>query len=388
MTNAPARTTAHLIIGGGLAGAMTGLRLAAAGREATILERECTAHHKVCGEFLSREAVEYLQETGVDPLELGAHPIRFVRLTAKRHLVEAALPFTALSLSRCVLDEALLARAAHAGCGIERGAFVESLSHHQGQWRAQLRGGETWTAENAFLASGKHDLRGLERQAGPHGDLVGFKLHWRLAPAQTEGLRECMELYLFPGGYGGLSLVEGDTANFCLVVRRTVLRKLGGWPELLAAIQNENPHIAERLSDASALWDRPLAVSSIPYGYLAGRPDGLWCVGDQSACIPSFTGDGMSIALHSGALAAQMALAGESAELYHQRLSAQLNRAMGLATFLSRTIVSSAGRMLAPVGLSIFPHAMNWIAASTRIPDRALKQTLGRTQPQRRFLPS
>jgi flavin-dependent dehydrogenase len=186
-----------------------------------------------------------------------------------------------------------------------------------------------------------------------------------------------MELFLFPGGYGGLSLVEGGVANFCLVVRRAVLRSKGGWPELLAAIRDDCPHIAQRLEDASALWDRPLAVSSIPYGYLAGRPHGLWSVGDQAACIPSFTGDGMAIALHSGALAARMYLGGESADRYHQTLQAHLGRSMGLATALSRGLVTDFGRRLAPIGLSGFPGAMSLIARATRISERALLDARG-----------
>lgn len=366
-------SSAHLIIGGGLAGSMAGLRLAQAGREVTILERERGAHHKVCGEFLSREAVAYLEQAGLDLLALGAQPIHRVRLSAGSRLVETRLPFTALSLSRCVLDEAMLTQAAQAGCRVERGAFVESLNLTDKLWKAQLRGGPCWTSSTVLLASGKHDLRGLERQAGSHGDLVGFKIRWRLEPDQTEALRDFMELYLFTGGYGGLSLVEDDIATFCLVVRRATLRQTGGWPEILAAVQDENPHIARRLRGATALWDRPMAVSSIPYGYLAGRPSGLWSIGDQAACIPSFTGDGMSIALHSAALAAQMLIAGASADQFHRRLHAHLNRSIGLATGLSRALVSGPGRTLAPVGLSIFPGAMNWIARSTRIPDHALR---------------
>ena len=371
----PAGTTEHLVIGGGLAGSMVGLRLAAAGRGVTLLERERAAHHKVCGEFLSQEAVGSLTEAGVNPIALGAESIRSVRLTSKKRIVETTLPFAALSISRCVLDEALLKRAAQAGCTVERGAFVESLESRDGIWHAHLRGGEIRTAQTIFLANGKHDLRGLERAPGPHGDMVGVKLHWRLAPRQTKALRGFMELYLFPGGYGGLSLVEGGVANFCLVVRRSTLRKIGGWPELLAAIQHENPHIAERLCGASPLWPRPLAISSIPYGYLSGRPLGLWCVGDQAAVIPSFTGDGMSIALHSASLAAQMYLGGASADQYHRTLHAHLSRGMRLATALSRAMVTGPGRALAPVGLAIFPDAMKWIASSTRIPQRALDQT-------------
>ena len=80
----------------------------------------------------------------------------------------------------------------------------------------------------------------------------------------------------------------------------------------------------------------------------------------------------MSIALHSAALAAEMYLAGDSAEQYNHRLHAQLSRGMGLATCLSRSMVTKAGRSLALFGLSVFPNAMRWIAASTRIPKQAI----------------
>jgi flavin-dependent dehydrogenase len=351
---------------------MVALRLAAAGREAILLEKERSAHHKVCGEFLSREAIGYLKYAGVDPLDLGAATIRSVRLSSKRRQVEAALPFTALSLSRRALDAAMIRRAAENGCEVRCGALVDSLDLQDGLWRAQTRNGESFRARTVFLANGKHDLHGWERGRGVQGGLVGFKLHWQLTPFQTEALREYMELFLFPGGYGGLSLVEGDVANLCLVVHGTALRRIGGWKEQLAALLDGNPLLRQRLQGGKALWERPLAISSIPYGYLAGSISSLWRVGDQAAVIPSFTGDGMSIALHSAALAAQMFLAGSSAEEYHRRLRLQLRRGMSLAVWLSVGMVTGAGRTLAPLCLSLFPNAMGWIAASTRIPDAAL----------------
>ncbi len=369
--SAASRAIDHLVIGGGLAGSMAALRLAAEGREVTLLEKEQVAHHKVCGEFLSYEAVEYLSTAGVDPYNLGAARIRRVRLYSKNRVVEAALPFTALSLSRRVLDAAMIARAAESGCKVRLGVLVDSLKTQDGVWQAQPRGGELVQARTVFLATGKHDLRGWERGRGVQGDLIGFKMHWALAPAQREALRELMELYLFSGGYGGLSLVENGVANMCLVVLRGALRKVGGWTELLTAIVNDNPVLLERLHGAKPLWERPLAISSIPYGYLVGGASSLWRIGDQAAVIPSFTGDGMSIALHSGSLAAEMSLAGAGAEEYHRRLHAKLRRGMTLGTLLSQTMVSRAGRILAPRGLSLFPNAMKWIAASTRIPAQA-----------------
>jgi flavin-dependent dehydrogenase len=364
---APLRTTEHLIIGGGLAGSMLGLRLAVAGKDVTLLEKERGAHHKVCGEFLSREAVDYLRDAGIDPVALGAVPLRLVRIAVRRTVVEAELPFPALSLSRHALDDALLTRAERSGCSVQRGAFVENLNANLTGWEAHVRGGERWNARAVFMANGKHDLRGHDRGSAAQGDLVGFKMHWLLTREQTAGLREAMELFLFKGGYGGLSLIEEERANLCLVVKRARLRKLGGWDVLFAAILAETPHLAKRLNGAEALWERPLAVSSIPYGYLAGR-GGLWCVGDQAAVIPSFTGDGMSIALHSASLAARMFLEGKTPEQYHTLLHKHLGRNMRLATALSQSMVSGVGRTLAPTALSLLPASLRWIAEATRIP--------------------
>jgi flavin-dependent dehydrogenase len=363
----------HLVIGGGPAGSMLAVRLAAAGRKVVLLEKEREAHDKVCGEFLSREAVAYLGQVGIEPRNLGACAIQRVRLTSGRRRVEARLPFIALSLSRRVLDETLLERAREAGCEVQRGAFVDKLEARDRGWFVWLRGGATIQAKVVFLATGKHDVNAWERVGGSQTDLVGFKMHWKLTSAQTESLRGTMELFLFRGGYGGLSLVEDGTANLCLVVRRRRFRELGGWSELLAAMRHEAPALRERLEDAVPRWARPLAISPIPYGYLRAAADGIWRVGDQAAVIPSFTGDGMSIALHSGVLAAEMYLDSKGAEEYARRLEDHLRGGMRFASALSRAMVTAGGRVMAPFLLSIVPDAMRRIAAGTRIPDGALR---------------
>ena len=366
------RNVDHLVIGGGPAGSMVALRLAAAGRSVVLLEKESRPHHKVCGEFLSREAVDYLHQAGVEPNDLGAKSIHTLRLSAGNKVIAASLPFQALSLSRRVLDEALLVRAVEAGGQVVRGVAVESLTLNGADWLASLGNGASLRAPTVFLATGKHDLRGFTRSPAKQSDLVGFKLHWQLAPAQTRALRDCMDLYLFPGGYGGLSLIEDDAANLCLVVRRSALRASGGWPQLLSFTLRGNNHLRQFLDGATPLWPRPLAISPIPYGYLVRESQGLWCVGDQAAVIPSFTGDGISIALHSAALAAQMFLAGRSAADYSHTLRGQLTRSMALATWLSRAAVTGAGRTAALAALSLAPSAMRWVAASTRIPQSSL----------------
>ncbi len=394
--NRAGRMRENVVVGGGLAGAMAALHLAAAGRDVVLLEKERGPHHKVCGEFLSPEAVGYLHQAGIDPMRLGAQPIEKLRLSAKRSVVEMRLPFRALSLSRRVLDAALLLRVEEAGCDVRWSATVQGLARGEGWWSPAFatersredgaRGIDGWVAKlgdgtevcgrHIFLATGKHDLRGWTRPSGSHGDLVGFKMHWRLRAAQIEALRGFMDLFLFEGGYGGLSLVEDDVANLCLVVRRSRLRVAGGWEGLLAALRRENGLIGERLTNGEPAWERPLAISSIPYGYCCASDHGVWALGDQAAVIPSFTGDGMAIALHSGAMAAHMCVAGQSPGEYQRALHMQLRGGMSIATRLSRAMVSRPGQHLAAVIAPLLTNPIGWIAKATRIPEAALWPSL------------
>jgi flavin-dependent dehydrogenase len=367
--------TDALIVGGGLAGGALAAQLAEAGRSVVLLERESGPHDKVCGEFLSREAALYLKNLGLDLPALGVQRIDRVRLEAAGRVSVADLPFPALSLSRRVLDAALLDRAASAGAEIRMGARVASLARDAGMWRSRLRDGSTVDGSNAFLATGKHDLKGWDRPEGPQGDLIGFKLHWRLTAAQTEALAGYVELNLFPGGYAGLQPIEDGKANLCLLVRKSRFISLGqGWDALLAAVRTDCPLLNERLGGATPVWDRPLAIYAIPYGHIARTKDDLWRLGDQAAVIPSFAGDGMSIALHSAGLVARIYLEGGSPDAYRRQMSREIGFPVRLATMLSRMAMGALGRNAIGWGAAMLPGLMPQIAAATRVPTVALRR--------------
>jgi len=364
-----------LIVGGGLAGGALAAALAEAGRAVILLEREAGPHDKVCGEFLSREAILYLNALGIDPVALGACRIHSLRLSAGTGVATVKLPFPALSLTRRALDHALLRRAAEVGAEIRLGARVQSLDDDGGAWRARLSGGEEIRAPAAFLATGKHDLRGWPRSPGRQPDLIGFKVHMRLATPQAAELAGHVELTLFRGGYAGLEPVEGGMANLCLLVRRGRYAALGQqWDALIAAMRADNMLLARRLDGAEPCWDRPLAVSSIPYGHVRRNSDGLWRLGDQAAVIPSFAGDGMSIALHSARLAATCFIQGQTADSYQRRMARDVGTAVRAATFLSQLSVHEPGRALIGWGASRLPGIMASVAALTRVPSGALRR--------------
>jgi flavin-dependent dehydrogenase len=365
-----------VIVGGGPAGAATATRLARAGREVVLLEREAGPVDKVCGEFLSREAGLYLTSLGLDLGALGAVPIEAVRLATSRATAAVKLPFSAWSLSRRVLDEALLARAAAVGATLRRGQKVAELARSGEIWRVRLEGGATIEAQTAFLATGKHDLRGWKRPPGLQDDLLAFKIYYRLAEGQAKELDRHVDLVLFEGGYAGLQPVEEGRANLCLLVRRRRFAALGQrWDHLLAAIRAESTHLDARLRGAEACWARPLSLSVIPYGHVRRRADGLFRLGDQAAVIPSFSGDGMSIALHSAELAVQTYLAGLGADAFQRRLSRDVAGQVLLATGLSYGLVWGPTQAVLSATARLFPGMMAAVASHTRVSDAALART-------------
>jgi flavin-dependent dehydrogenase len=363
--------TEAMIVGGGPAGAALAIQLARQGRAVELIEQSAAAHHKVCGEFLSREAVAYLEGLGVDLTGLGAERVHGVRLAARKMIAACELPFPALSLSRRVLDEALLALAPRAGATVLRGRRVERLQRGESGWSALVAGGETRCAPTVFLATGKHDLAGHRRPAGKQNDLVAFKIYFRLAPAQQSALRGWVELFLFPGGYAGLQLAEGGQANLCLLVKRSALQPGGNaWPALLDRMCSFSAPLAMRLDGAQPLWPKPLAIASLPYGMLlADAEPGLWRLGDQAAVIPSFSGDGLSIALHSAHLAAQVYAHGGASAEFARRLHTQLRASVRLATALSRLMIAAPALAQA---LREWPGMMGHLASRTRVPRHAL----------------
>lgn len=365
-----------LVVGGGLGGAALGVELARAGRRVILFEREAVAHDKVCGEFISHEGARYLERLGVGLGAMGSVEIGHVRLVHHGRTVTSPLPFRAQSLSRRVLDEALLAIAARAGVEVCRGSRVKTLVRGREGWTVSLDGGGEARGSDAFLATGKHDLPGWKRPAGAQPDLIGLKSYWRLAPHQIAALQGHVELILFPGGYAGLQPVEDGLANLCLLVKKSAFANLyKTYDGLLAAMISGSPHLAMRLRDSAPLLTKPLAITGLPYGYVVTNAglDGPWRLGDQAAVIPSFSGDGMSISLHSAQLAANFYLKGRTSAAYHKQIRSDVSAQVARATFISKMLVTGFGQRVAMGGARLIPAILTRSAALTRIPERALQ---------------
>lgn len=350
-----------LIIGGGPAGASAAIRLAQAGAAAVVVERSARPHDKVCGDFLTSEAVTALASLGVHPDSLGAAAIREVRIVLGERIAAARLPFPAVGLTRRALDEALLARAVAYGAEVRRGVTVRSLVSAGSGFRVATSGG-LQTAEAVFLATGKHDLRGVARPRSRR--TVGLKAYVRLEDRARAELGEAVEIVLVPGGYAGLQMVEGGVAVLCALLSDG--RLAGGG---LAGVVSSTPHLGRRLQGAAWLNGRPLAVAGMPYGYVAAAAQGgLFRLGDQAAVMPSFAGAGVAIAVATGVAAARAYLAGEDAAAFQRAVRGSVVRPVRLAWGLHQSLICP---VLREIGFGIgrtWPGLMRWAALATRVP--------------------
>ncbi len=354
-----------VIIGGGPAGTAAAIVLARGGAQVMLVERERVPTHKVCGEFLSGEALLYLRRLGMDPSRLGGVPLNTIRLTGMGGVTERRLPFAAMSLTRLCLDAELLRHAESAGVHVRRGRAVERLDRVGDAWQASLASGEAILAGAVFLASGKHDVRGHPRPAGKQQGMIAFKMYWQLNAAERRSLGQAVELITYRGGYAGLQPVQDGIANLCCIVRAHELRRIGKWQDLVAHMCRESPHLRQRLFRAESLLAKPLTVASLPYGFVRRDSAGIWYLGDQAVVIPSFTGDGTSLALHTGMLAAHMFLRKESAHLYQQTVTRHVRRQVAIATAVSKMMVRIPRATMSL--LRLWPGAVDVIARQTRI---------------------
>ncbi|HYD24187.1 MAG TPA: FAD-dependent monooxygenase [Croceibacterium sp.] len=361
-----------LILGAGPAGCAAAIALARGGAAPLLLDREAEASDQLCGGFLSWRTVAQLRELGVDPAALGARRVERLALFAGEREAALPLPATSYGLSRRALDDALRRRAVAAGarlaCDSARG--IDGLT--------VLGRRREWTGDALFLATGKHDVRGLARPRRSADPALGLRLRLPPTAERERRLAGRIELHAFDRGYAGIVLQEDGSANVCLAVRKSRLAAAGGEPaQLLEALAGRHRAFARRLARD---WREQAieTVGAVPYGWIARetRP-GLFRLGDQAAVIPSLAGEGISIALASGAAAARHWLErGAAAAAAYQREMATRAAAPVRAARIAWALAEHP--LGAALGIALaerFPPLLRTLMRASRVaPEPALAQ--------------
>jgi len=355
-----------IAVGGGLAGAAFALELARGGARVAVIERTPRAALKVCGDFLSQEAQELLAYLGLGIDRMGAANVRTLRLVSGERRASAGLPFAGAGLSRLSLDEALLNKAEGAGAEIIRGEGATALEPTGGEVRVRV-GAKVFAARSVALATGKHNVRGWPR--GPSA-MTAYKIQLALCAQATRDLQDVVQLVSYRGGYIGACNVEGGQATICWLLDARAMGELGpDWSGQLDHISSRSSAIGDLLSGARFLTPRPAAVAGIPYGYKrhAVIAPNVFPLGDQLCVIPSFTGDGTSLALASGVAAAHALMEGKSAEDFQKAQLARVRAQFFWAQAVDATFKSAMTRTLGVGAVAALPPLARFVASLTRI---------------------
>jgi len=300
-----------VIVGAGLAGSGLATVLGNLGWDVLLAERRHLPQHKVCGEFLSPESQASLHALGLHQTVAQLAPSRMdqaILVSRMGRSVQVALPGEAWGVSRWALDAALADAACRAGAELWTGVTVTNVTSGDRGATVDVRTGQelsTVHARSVVLACGRHTHASLRPSVpAPPVDqtYVGVKCHY-----ESVAMPSRMELYFFAGGYGGVSPIEGQRFNVCLLVTRRAFLQGGGTVRgMLDMAARLNPALGGRLMGSRPLPQTEVAVAPVDTQRQGVPWDTTACIGDAAVMIPPLCGDGQAMALRSAELYAPL----------------------------------------------------------------------------------
>ena len=312
-----------IIVGAGPAGASAAFHLARRDRRVLMIDAHRFPRDKSCGDGLTPPAVRMLGEMGVLPLLSASHDVRGVRVFMRGHGTRdfhyahrSDLDGHGLVVPRHVLDEAICRRAVAAGADLWEQARVTApvLDTDRVVGVLVRRGGRTLEvrAPVVVAADGAHSrlARAIGLLPTPAVPL-GFAIRGYLPDiADLDDMLEIFlpltdpsDRYVLPS-YGWVFPTGSDSANVGVgLFRKSENGNLGRLLDgFLARLSAERPSFRSRLPGGK--WTAaPLRFDFSPERCVG---PGVVLVGDAAGLVSPFTGEGISYALESGKLAADV----------------------------------------------------------------------------------
>ena len=281
-----------IVAGAGPAGSACAITAARAGAKVLLLEKDRFPRHKVCGEFVSPESLRLLEHLLNGNRFQDKPQIYAVTIFSGRRAIGMRIDPAAESIPRFELDAALAESARSSGAEVWEEVSVREVIQKEELFKV-VTSAKTLTTRAVVNATGRWSQ--LTRKPAAPEKWIGLKAHFREAdPPDT------VDLYFFDGGYCGVQPVAKDAVNACALVRSSTARSL---EEVFAL----HPALAER----SQNWEQvfpAVTTSGLYFRKPQTEHNGMLLAGDAAAFIDPFAGDGISLALHSGTLAAESLL--------------------------------------------------------------------------------
>jgi flavin-dependent dehydrogenase len=290
------------IVGAGPAGSTLAAILARRGYSVAVIDRDAFPRDKLCGEFLSYDALPIVEALGVmDDLDArGAPEISQCRVVGRHRTYAFDFPHPARGVSRMLLDDALYR------CAVSSGAqSITATATAVSRNRVTFDGGTVHArvVAGAWGRWGRFDQQ-LDRafvRDRSHRNF-GFKRHYRGTGAETRGT---IELYAFAHGYLGVNDVEGGITNICGLVHAQRLHgHKGKWDAFVETIRAEEEPLETMYARYVPAQDVFLSSEPVIFRARSAVEEGIFMIGDASGVIDPLTGNGMAMAMQSALVAA------------------------------------------------------------------------------------
>ena len=294
------------IAGGGLAGLALSIQCAQAGYRTILFEKEKYPFHKVCGEYISFESWNFLEELGVPLSQMNLPIIRRLLVTAPNGKeLEQSLPLGGFGISRYKLDAILAEISRQNGVELIEGTKVDEIKFENETFCLQTITGN-YQAKIAVGAFGKRtnlDVKWKRKfilqKPNKLNNYIGVKYH-----IKTNWPEDLIALHNFENGYCGISQIEGNKYCLCYLTTARNLERCGNSiADMERQILCRNPHLKKIFEGSEIISRSPTTISQISFGKKEQVYNHLLLAGDAAGMIAPLCGNGMSMALHGSKIA-------------------------------------------------------------------------------------
>ena len=296
-----------VVVGGGLAGAATAIGVRRRGFSVLVVDKAEFPRDKPCGEGLLPHGVELLMALGCGHVidDAAAQPFRGILYHC--HGVIARGDFEGGALGRGIrrrhLDAGVRAVAAAAGVRFEQ-ASVQTVELHGDGADVVCADGRLFRGRVVVGADGPRSLmrHSLGLDGGPpRQPRYALRQHFKLADGTA--MPERVEVHV--GGRHELYVtpVEAGVVGVAALVEKPLMASTAGKPEAkLATLLAACAPLRDRLDGAVAVGPG-LACGPLRVRSKAVHKGRVVLVGDAAGYVDAITGEGMSLALKTAALA-------------------------------------------------------------------------------------